>query len=214
MFRSIEIESIQILTFYSRYTFFRLNARKAIESANFHRWEKRDFYRRSIDISMPEWLTPILLDTRSRTAAFNARSSAIKHSIGWRSAIETWMACRIRERKRMRSRRSREHIVISRGFKSGLKAVRRRSQREGHANAPRYLRPCRNLRGFSSIIACPYCRPTRGVTHFKLYTISSSFSSSFFLFLPLDSSFSFKVFIRRWDVLVDRRWENDTMAVT
>lgn len=182
--RSIEIESIKILTFHSRYTFSRLNTRKAIESANFHRWEKRDFYRRSIDISMPEWLTPILLDTRSRIAAFNTRSSAIKHSIGWRSAIETWMACRIRERKRMRSRRSREHIVISRGFKSGLKAVRRRSQREGHANAPRYLRPCRNLRGFSSIIACPYYWPTRGVTHFKLYTISSSFSSFlFFLFV-------------------------------
>lgn len=85
--------------------------------------------------------------------------------IGWRSAIETWMvqfASGTHARARASSRERSLSVAAS-------KAARKRSPREGHANALRYLRPYYNLRSFLRLIACPYCRATRGVTRFQLY---------------------------------------------
>lgn len=139
--------------------------------------------------------------TARGSGPFNSRSSSVER-IGWRSAIETWMACRIREWKRMRSRRSRRsHRYQSQALKAALK--RPASARREKVTPMRLViyASAAIYEAFRGLSRCPCCRPTNAewrISNFFSFVYFCPPSSPFFLFFSffLEESYVGRFF--RW----------------
>lgn len=130
--------------------------------------------------------------TARGSGPFNSRSSSVER-IGWRSAIETWMACRIREWKRMRSRRSRRsHRYQSQALKAALKRpatlAARRSRQCASLSTP--------LPQFTRLFEAYRVAPVAG-QQTRNDAFRTSFRLSIFVPLPRLSSSSFLFLSKR-----------------